>query len=619
MQVCKAGMTAGQARRIWLTRHGESLYNTLGKIGGDSGLSARGQQYAQLLPEVLESRLPSTDELVSAAAAAAAATSGGDVATAARAAAEAAKAARQAAEEGGPPPVPLSVWTSTLRRTILTAKYLPYPKLRWKALGEMKKRKSFFFCFLGRGRAPVDVLFSSPPRAHTRSPPRQPQKTSPKTKTKDEIHAGTMDSMTYEEIAERFPEDAKARRKDKLRYRYPSGESYLDVVQRLEPVIAEIEREKECVLVVAHQAVLRAVLAYFLGVPLRDLPRIEVPLHTLVELQPRPDGTVGVTRIPVPLPIDAALQGTGGGVASSTGGGTHGGGSAGGEEHAAAAATAAVALTATGAALAATGAGAAAHHPHPLHLSRAGSSSAAAAAAAVGSGSASPADSGDGDGAAALLVGGRGAPAALGVGGVAGPARAPSLSAMLPAPKNLPLGTSPSGSPAAVAAVAAAAADDDANADAAKVAGSERLPSLTFPSTNPLYASGSDGAARFGGKASAAAAAPLPLPVIETGRPRRFSDASGLRGALSSPTAGSATSAAAAAAGAVSPFGGEAGGGRSGGGGAEGGGVATRMMAAIAGAGEADEGGDAAAAALAALALGGSPTDAKGGQPLSGA
>jgi broad specificity phosphatase PhoE len=129
-------MTASQARRIWLTRHGESVYNTLGRIGGDSPLSARGQQYAQLLPEVLESRLPSTDELASAAAAAAAATSGGDVATAEKAAAAAAEAARREAETGGPPAVPLSVWTSTLRRTILTAKALPYPKLRWKALGE---------------------------------------------------------------------------------------------------------------------------------------------------------------------------------------------------------------------------------------------------------------------------------------------------------------------------------------------------------------------------------------------------------------------------------------------------------------------------------------------------
>lgn len=37
-QVCKG---LGQRRRIWLTRHGESEYNTMGKIGGNSGLSLR--------------------------------------------------------------------------------------------------------------------------------------------------------------------------------------------------------------------------------------------------------------------------------------------------------------------------------------------------------------------------------------------------------------------------------------------------------------------------------------------------------------------------------------------------------------------------------------------------
>eukprot|EP00955_Chlamydomonas_euryale_P086426 364213-Chlamydomonas_euryale.AAC.2 len=35
--------------------------------------------------------------------------------------------------------------------------------------------------------------------------------------------------------------------------RYPAGESYMDVIQRLEPVIIEMERERECVCVVAHQ------------------------------------------------------------------------------------------------------------------------------------------------------------------------------------------------------------------------------------------------------------------------------------------------------------------------------------------------------------------------------
>ena len=50
--------------------------------------------------------------------------------------------------------------------------------------------------------------------------------------------------------------------------RYPSGESYLDVIQRLEPVIIEIERERECVCVVAHQAILRALYGAFQGTPL---------------------------------------------------------------------------------------------------------------------------------------------------------------------------------------------------------------------------------------------------------------------------------------------------------------------------------------------------------------
>ena len=40
-------------------------------------------------------------------------------------------------------------------------------------------------------------------------------------------------------------------------------QSYQDLVQRLEPVIMELERQ-ENVLVVCHQAVLRCLLAYFL-------------------------------------------------------------------------------------------------------------------------------------------------------------------------------------------------------------------------------------------------------------------------------------------------------------------------------------------------------------------
>lgn len=76
--------------------------------------------------------------------------------------------------------------------------------------------------------------------------------------------------MTYEEIQEKYPEEFAARDQCKFTYRYPRGESYEDLVARLEPVIMELERQGN-VLVVSHQAVLRCLLAYFLdkssGIP----------------------------------------------------------------------------------------------------------------------------------------------------------------------------------------------------------------------------------------------------------------------------------------------------------------------------------------------------------------
>lgn len=74
---------------------------------------------------------------------------------------------------------------------------------------------------------------------------------------------GTCEEMTYEQIQAKYPEEFKARDQNKFAYRYPRGESYEDLVVRLEPVMMELERQGN-VLVVSHQAVLRCVLAYFL-------------------------------------------------------------------------------------------------------------------------------------------------------------------------------------------------------------------------------------------------------------------------------------------------------------------------------------------------------------------
>lgn len=129
----------------------------------------------------------------------------------------------------------LRIWTSHLKRTQQTGSLISAPQEQWKALNE--------------------------------------------------IDAGVCDEMTYEEVQEEFPEDFAERDQDKYHYRYPRGESYQDVVTRLEPVIMELERQ-ENVLVICHQAVMRCLLGYFLDKDSSELPYIKCPLHQVVKLTP---------------------------------------------------------------------------------------------------------------------------------------------------------------------------------------------------------------------------------------------------------------------------------------------------------------------------------------------
>ncbi|XP_043570073.1 6-phosphofructo-2-kinase/fructose-2,6-bisphosphatase 3 isoform X5 [Chiloscyllium plagiosum] len=129
----------------------------------------------------------------------------------------------------------LKVWTSQLKRTIQTAEVLGGRYEQWKALNE--------------------------------------------------IDAGVCEDLTYEEIKEQHPEEYALREQDKYYYRYPTGESYQDLVQRLEPVIMELERQGN-VLVICHQAVMRCLLAYFLDKSADELPYLKCPLHTVLKLTP---------------------------------------------------------------------------------------------------------------------------------------------------------------------------------------------------------------------------------------------------------------------------------------------------------------------------------------------
>ena len=66
--------------------------------------------------------------------------------------------------------------------------------------------------------------------------------------------------------------------------RYPGGESYLDVCARLTPLLPELDRAHNNV-IIAHQATLRCLFGFLLKKPAREIPYIKVPLHTVITVK----------------------------------------------------------------------------------------------------------------------------------------------------------------------------------------------------------------------------------------------------------------------------------------------------------------------------------------------
>ncbi|MES1907599.1 MAG: hypothetical protein MHM6MM_000686 [Cercozoa sp. M6MM] len=202
---------------IFLTRHGESLFNVEGRIGGDSSLSPRGQRYARKLGLWMSQQPEAAD------------------------------------------PDEITVWCSTLRRTLQTATPLSRlssrPVVRWRTLSE--------------------------------------------------IDAGVCDGLTYEQVQQQMPDEWEARAENKLEYRYPSGESYTDLIDRLTPVTLELERARGPIVVVAHRAILRCLYAYFTGRDRSEVPHLPIPLHTCIKLTAR---TYQTLEERFHFDVDAALD-----------------------------------------------------------------------------------------------------------------------------------------------------------------------------------------------------------------------------------------------------------------------------------------------------------------------
>ncbi|KAJ6448934.1 6-phosphofructo-2-kinase-domain-containing protein [Mycena sanguinolenta] len=101
-----------------------------------------------------------------------------------------------------------------------------------------------------------------------------------------EINPGIWDGLSPDQARKYYPDDWERFAKDPYAFRAPRAESYHDLSVRLEPVLIELERQQEDLLIIGHASVIRCLLAYLIGLPASEIPAIEIARGDLLEVVP---------------------------------------------------------------------------------------------------------------------------------------------------------------------------------------------------------------------------------------------------------------------------------------------------------------------------------------------
>jgi 6-phosphofructo-2-kinase len=210
-------------RQLWISCGGESLDDAVGRIGRRSALSENGNQYAAALARFIQKQRNAWEQ------------SWRDDTCMTNPSTVSKGTSRPRSAKG------FCIWTSMMPQTTQTASVFPderYAKTEIKLL--------------------------------------------------DDLNAGDMAGLTFKEIAEHHPDIYAARKRHRMLYRWPGlgGESYADLIHRLKPVIVEVERMREHLLLISHRAVVRVLLAYYLDLHMSDLPEMVIPKNWAFLLEP---------------------------------------------------------------------------------------------------------------------------------------------------------------------------------------------------------------------------------------------------------------------------------------------------------------------------------------------
>ncbi|KAL4944724.1 hypothetical protein BDV06DRAFT_210045 [Aspergillus oleicola] len=134
---------------------------------------------------------------------------------------------------------PLTVWTSTRRRTVETAKYLHDAGYKVRQRSQLSQ-----------------------------------------------LNPGVCELKSEKKIRAEYPDEVAKHELDPYHHRYPRAESYHDLAVRLEPIILELEREQNDLLIIAHESVLRVLYGYLMACNAADIPFLEFPRDEIIEIIP---------------------------------------------------------------------------------------------------------------------------------------------------------------------------------------------------------------------------------------------------------------------------------------------------------------------------------------------
>ncbi|ODV83847.1 hypothetical protein CANARDRAFT_202123 [[Candida] arabinofermentans NRRL YB-2248] len=99
-----------------------------------------------------------------------------------------------------------------------------------------------------------------------------------------QMNPGDAEGLSDDELQAKYPVDYANHNLDPYHHRYPRADSYHDIALKLEPLIMEMERMRNDILIIADETILRVFYGYLMASSCTDIPFISFPQEEIIKI-----------------------------------------------------------------------------------------------------------------------------------------------------------------------------------------------------------------------------------------------------------------------------------------------------------------------------------------------